>query len=765
MRKTYKSLNAGELSPQLYGRYDVEKYGVGCSSIYNFTIDEKGGLQFRAGLRFIGEVDDSSKKSRLQRFEFSDVQAYALEFSENKLRFYRNEGQILDTAQNITAITQANPAQVTISGHGFSTGQEVYLADIVGMTELNTRNAKITVVDTNNFTLDGIDSTGFTAYTSGGTAAPVYELATTFSETQIMDVYTSQSADVMTLCHGDYDPQEITRTGHTSWTLTDITFEPEISAPSSVSATASAGSGSTTYEYKVTAVQDETFEESYISTATGSVTNNLGTVGNTNTVSWGAVTGAVQYNIYKNSAGTYGFIGTSESTSFIDDNIAPDTSRTAPRARTPFDGAGNKPRVCGFQAQRRVFASTKNKPDTVFMTRAGLYDNLTVSIPNQDDDAITFAIASGEPNRINHLVSFRDLLAFTVGAEWMIKGEPTYAPTNMNAEPQTEYGSAGDGTDFDPVSPAMVKPIKIGATAIFIGKYGRSIHDYAYTFELEGYDGNDLTVLAEHLFEDRQIINWAYAKHPNGIIWCVCDDGTLLSLTYLKEHRVWGWARHGTDGEFEAVCTVPNPEKRKDSVYFIVKRTINGQTKRYIEILEDYIDKDTDDSFFVDSGLSYDGSPTNTVSGLWHLEGKDVAILADGNVLPLQTVTDGRITLESNYSKIHVGLPYYGEAAPMPHEGESGGNGTKGIHKRIQQMNIEVYKTRGLKVGQDGTDEILSEMQPTFESGDLASDIESFTGLVELPVQSYYNKNYVTGYFRQDYPLPAKVLSLTVDFE
>lgn len=833
MKKTFKAFSAGELSPDMYGRYDVDKYGTGCMIMKNWVIMAQGGVYKRPAMRWAAQCGNESKKVRIIPFEFSTIQAYILEFGHLYMRVYKDGALVLENGLNITAITNANPAKVTIAGHGMTTGQETFLSGIGGTVELNGRQAKVTVLNANEFTLDGIDSTNYGVFTSGGTSARVYEIATPYTEDNLFGLYYAQTADVMTLCHKNYAPRELTRTGHTAWTLTKAAFSPSVAPPANMAAVASVGSGSVIYKYKVTAVIQENYEESlagyeaakaitgaskanpcvlnitghgytsgdqvkleniggmielnnqspivtvinansislngvdstgyttYTSGGTSKrmhtqIANNLATAGNTNTITVTAVPNAIKYNIYKNKSGIFGYIGSTETTSFIDDNIAPDVTDTPPREGNPFgeDGSNKCPAVVAFQSQRRVFANTIEKPDTIFMSRAGAYSNMSTSLPSKDDDAIVFSIASGKVNPIRHLLSFRQLLAMTTSQEWKIGSDGVLTPTTVDAVPETNYGSA------------EVKPIQIGNTAVFAARYGKRVRDYTYTFESDGYDGNDLSVLSRHLLEDRTIKDWGFAQEPDDVIWSVMSDGTLCSLTYLREHKVWGWARHETDGIVESVAVIPSEAARRDIVYFVVQRTINGQQRRYIETLEKYIDKPQEDAFFLDCGISrLSGSPTTTLSGLWHLEGRSVGVYADANVLPNETVTNGTITLDNAYTKIHVGLNYDYELQPLAPESDQGFDGsTKGDPKKIRLLYIELFRSRGLKAAQNQGDQ-LNELTPTFQGGDLANPILQNTGIYELPVGSVWDDQYVAPYIYDNYPVPAKILSLTAVYE
>ena len=206
------NFTAGELTPKLAGQTDFKKYSNGVEILENMTVFPQGGATRRYGTRFVAEVKDSTKKCRLIPFEFNVEQSYVLEFGDQYIRFYKDGGQITEAAKTITAITQANPANVTSVGHGYTTGDDIWIYAVVGMDGINGRRYRITVVDADNFTLDGIDTTSFTAYTSGGTANKVYEIASPVTEDILYEIQYTQSADVMYIVHETIPPKKLSRT-------------------------------------------------------------------------------------------------------------------------------------------------------------------------------------------------------------------------------------------------------------------------------------------------------------------------------------------------------------------------------------------------------------------------------------------------------------------------------------------------------------------------------------------------------------------------
>ena len=217
------NFRAGEISPKLEGRIDLQKYNEAAQTLNNMLVYPSGGVTRRPGTFFAGRSKDGGKV-RLMNFEFSDEQAYVLEMGENYIRFYKDGGILTEATKTITAITQANPAVVTSNGHGFSNGDRVFIKSVAGMTELNNKEFTVASTATNTFALSGINSTGFTAYSSGGTAGKIVEVTTTYSATEIFELNYTQSADIVYLAHKSHEPAKLTRTSATSFTIGDIDF-------------------------------------------------------------------------------------------------------------------------------------------------------------------------------------------------------------------------------------------------------------------------------------------------------------------------------------------------------------------------------------------------------------------------------------------------------------------------------------------------------------------------------------------------------------
>tara|TARA_R110000765_G_scaffold214991_3_gene319881 strand:- start:2465 stop:5254 length:2790 start_codon:yes stop_codon:yes gene_type:complete len=311
-----------------------------------------------------------------------------------------------------------------------------------------------------------------------------------------------------------------------------------------------------------------------------------------NTVAWTAVSGAESYTVYREKNGLFGFVGRTENTDFDDKNIGPEVDDTPPRTRNPFVGTGNYPSTVGYHEQRKLFGNSDTHTQRVWMTQTAHFTNLAVSSPTRDDDAITVTLASRQVNEIRHYVSLSDLVVLTSGGEWLVQGvDGVITPSGIQIKPQSYYGST------------ELPPIVAGDIVIYM-QPGQAVRDLGYKFESDSYTGNDLSVLARHLFDNNTIVDWTYAQAPHSLLWCVRDDGVLLGMTYSREQNVFGWHRHTTKGDFKSAAAIR--EGDDDFTYCVIDRVVGGATVKYIERMRTRDISDVQDSYFVDSGLTLD---------------------------------------------------------------------------------------------------------------------------------------------------------------
>ncbi len=601
------NFSSGELSPSIFARVDLTKYHNGLATMRNFFVDYRSGASTKPGSKFVIQAFKSSSAVRLIPFQTSLSVPFMLEFGDKYIRFISNGQAVTETGLAITGATQANPCVLTVAGNPWVTGDWVFVSGVGGMTQLNGRFYKVTVAGASVTLADvngnPINALGFSAFTSGGTAARVYTLASPYAAADLALLNFVQQTNTMYIAHPAYPPATLVFTSTTNWAINNITFGTTLSAPTGVSAATSVA-GSTNYAFIVTAV-DANGQESLSSTAfqLGSAVNISATAG-TLTVTWAAVSGATAYNIYMAepsfagaipSGAAYGFIGSATGTSFINSNIVPDFSQTPPVVDNPF--AGNNPGTVTFFQQRLYFGGSNTLPQTFWASQPGLYTNFNISDPTQGDDAITDTLVSKQLNPIRNMLSMPGGLIFLTGTgAWQLSSGSGIAstsavtPINATASPQAYNGATS------------VPPIIANFDVLYLQPDG-VVRDLSYNIYAAIYTGTEISILSNHLFFSYSIKEWAYAELPFKLIWAVRNDGILLSLTYVKEQEIIGWARHDTLGLYQSVATVI--EGQYNAVYVCVKRFIGGQWVQMIERLDDRISfpYGAEDAWAVDCGV------------------------------------------------------------------------------------------------------------------------------------------------------------------
>ena len=761
---------AGELSPSASARTDIARYYTGLKLCRNFMVMPYGGVRNRAGTRLVAEVKDSTKLCRLVPFQFNDVQTYILAFGDLNMRVIKDGGQVL--------------------------------------------------------------------YSAGPSIGTPFELAMPYTQYDLASLNYTQSADVMTFAQPGYKPRELNRLAHDNWTTAEINLAPRIAAPASATAVSGGGTGtSQIWRYQVTAVMDDgnTLDESLPATSNPVTTHT--DVGSA-TITWPAVTGATYYIIYKDNAGAgiYGFIGRATGTTFTDQNITAVKTDTPPNGNDPFVGAGNFPGAVVYYQQRLIFAGSNLQPQTVWTSKTGLFKNFGYSVPNKDDDAITFTLSSNKVNRVRHLLGLRKLLALTTGAEFTISG----GETGLSAKTVQAVPEGYDGS-------SIVPPVVVGNSAVYVQARGNRVSSFGYSLNADGFAADDLTLFSAHLFKGKELTNVAYQKVPDSIVWYVRDDGVLLGLTYVPEQQLVGWHWHDTDGFVESIACIP--EGQEDVLYMVVRRNINGVQKRYIERMESRQITSIEDAFFVDCGLTYDGRNTDaaktftlsggttwqfpevvtmtavghtpftagsvgvdyslkrqvidengdpateivrvevvgytspsvvtvklliicpvslrgvavsawarqvkTLSGLGHLEGKTVSILADGSVHPQRVVTGGSVALQEAAGIAHVGLQYISDMETLDLELKNANETVLDKKISVTGLTVRVEESRGIFAGKDKKN--LYEHKT--DRDDYESPIELLTGQADIPISNdWQGKGRV--FIRQSDPLPLTVLAV-----
>jgi hypothetical protein len=372
------------------------------------------------------------------------------------------------------------------------------------------------------------------------------------------------------------------------------------------------------------------------------------------------------------------------------------------------------------------------------MTKTGTESDISYSIPVKDTDRISFRVASREANKILHIVPLNELLLLTSSAELRVSPVSSEAitPTNLSVRPQSYVGA---GT-VQPTCHQQFTRIHGGAR--------RSRQGDGLLVAVERLCHRRLEPTSKHLFDNLTIIDQAYAKCPVPIVWFVSSDGKLLGMTYIPEEQIGAWHQHTTDGYLRAIAAVP--EGNEDKLYAVIRRTINGQTVRFIERMATRLVGNIEDCFFVDAGSTYDGVPATLITGLDYLEGETVAILADGAVQPTKVVSGGQITLDHAASVVHVGLPIVADLGTLPLALQIDGFG-QGRTKNINKVWIKVSRSSGVFAGPD-VDHLIESKQRTTEPYGTPPELRDD----EIPIMvtpSWQDSGQV--FIRQSAPLPV----------
>jgi hypothetical protein len=616
-----RSFTGGEIAPALYSRCDTTKYTTGLRTMRNNFIMKHGGAANRAGTKFIGEIYDSAQNVRLIDFIRSATETFVIELTGSSsylgsgtMRFIKNGNYVYDLSGPITSISGTTNTTIHSVAHGLVDGHQVRLfTNIPGLYKsFLVQNATADTFEIRHL-IPGSFTGSPVAYdsstwVSGGIWSKYYTVSHPYYSGHLADLHYIQSADVMTFTHPGYRPYELKHLSlDTNWTMSLITFEPKTPAPTGLAHTTRTTGD--VCAYVVTAVSKETYEESYPSSVlTCNVAPAIGA--SSVTIKWvdpsvaDPATPVKEWNVYRSeNGGVYGFIGTALPNTiggagfigFTDEGRSKDTSITPPIQRDPFNlltGYGN-PATCTYTQQRLGFANMVTKSESVQLSRTGQFHNFSTSSPIQEDDAVQFTMAGRQVNEVRHLLDMGSLLIFTESGEWGLQPGPI-TPSSI-ALKQFSYNGA-----------SKRRPIVINNTALYVQARGSIVRDMAYNIQMDGYTGNDLTVFSTHLFDGFQIVDWAYQKVPHSIVWAVRDDGNVIGLTYVKEHEIVGWHRHDFEGGFvEKVCAVP--EGDEDAVYFVVRREVNGVTRRYVERMSSRRVSNMDEAAFMDSWGSWDG--------------------------------------------------------------------------------------------------------------------------------------------------------------
>lgn len=609
------SFNAGELTPYLDMRVDMAKYGNGCRRMENFIPTVQGPAKRRMGSRFVAEVADSTRRTWLVKFQFSQTDAFILEFGHQIIRFYTQQGQLLPspTAYNGATVYSIN-AYVSDGGITYRSLQSGNVGNMPALSP------------------------------AFWVARSVYEIASPYSEADLTNsdgtfaLSLAQTGDVVFITDGAQTPQKLTRLANTNWTIADAaitngpfeTVDPD--STTTVYASAETGSGITLTAstsifdadtvgtlflieqkkvdgYKVwevgktIALNDERRSDSNVYKAL-----NAGTTGSIKPthlegakydgdagIQWDYLHSG--YGIVRITAAA-GTTATADVISRIPSQAVGLANATNKWAKSAWSDAKGYPELVTFFRERLTFWRKAKGWFSVtadfenFANREG-----AETVP---DSAITLDITTGELNDAVWLVPTKALLVGTVGAEFAISEISTsdvFGPGNVKASLQTGHGSR------------QVQPQVVNDSTLMIERTGRTMRDLRYTFDSDGYQTVNLQVLSTEVLRGRAI-QMAYQEEPDNVVWCACNNGELIGLTFNREQDVIGWHRHPTQGFVESVQVIPSPDGTQDQLWMIVRRTVDGVQKRYVEYLQEEWRADDQllaNAVYVDCSATYSG--------------------------------------------------------------------------------------------------------------------------------------------------------------
>lgn len=465
------------------------------------------------------------------------------------------------------------------------------------------------------------------------------------------------------------------------------------------------------------------------------------------------------FNVYKIKAGEfylcYKLTGSAGVIYNMDDTVnyyvltdigfAPATNKAPKEAFKGFGTNNNYPSAVGIWNQRLVYASTKEKPSTLWFSRVNEFNDFTSSILNNPEEGMELTISSKDNDTIKELVNMDNLIVMTQGKIWRISGTSL---TNMSAVIESHSGTSG-------LSPFVTKK-----SILYVEPSKNKVSNFIYSYELNGYTGSQLDILARDLFDGYEITGLSYGENPYGVLYAVRDDGALLGLTYMREENIYAWHKHTTqNGSFKDVCVITKEDK--DYVFCLVERTTEtGNKILFVERFEQQINQkqDSSDSCHLDCAQHFENIHDFQIAN-YEVYYNGLTVRADNDVFHFDNIQNNKISLPRVYKKITVGLPYMGIIETIPSElAYSNGNTTVGYNRRIHDGVLRYYRTRGLKYGR--VLDNLYELKPYTEET-YGEEIPLETGEQVLRVSDGFSLEN-TFFVVQDNPFPATIQSITL---
>lgn len=466
-------------------------------------------------------------------------------------------------------------------------------------------------------------------------------------------------------------------------------------------------------------------------------------------------------------------------------NVAPQKlSRTAHTTWTigavsftakPAEWTGtNYPGCVAFFEQRLWWAATPARPQTLWASVSGSYEDLTTG--TADDDALEYTIASGRVNKIVWMEPHKRLLVGTLGETWTVGASSSLdpiTPTNVRFERETTVGSAN------------IQGRIVNNAMIHVGRHGAPVYEDTFDINLDSFKGVDISILAAHLFGDTLtelrsrsttygIKAWDYQAFPESLLWFITNENQLIGCTYNRNEEVVAWHQHDTEGTLQSIAVIPGPDFR-DEVWLAVIRTTwdrsvtpnVGTNHVYIEMMEPGYVGNAEMNTFLDSSLEYSGAAADTLSGMDHLVGNTVQIWTSIGIHPdVIVAADGTVALDWEVTRARVGLGFTSALQTLPLEAGAQDGTAQGKKKRIHSVAVRFHNTLGGKIGSaydlDGSGrvaEVMDDMLFRTTSDDMDGLPDLFTGDKVQPLRGGYNRPGEL-WIVQEQPLPMTILAI-----
>lgn len=740
------NMNTGEMSPLLAGRVDFDKYPNGASLLENFIPTTQGPNVRRGGTRYVGSTKNDGGVL-LVPFEYSVDQAYVLEFGHLYVRFYtwdavtKVRGLLTVGGVPVEVATpyeqwQLYNADYTPRLRFTQSGDFIYLAHGLHQTRILKR------LSATSFSMEL-----FTP--KGGPWAPLNDTETTV-------VASGQSDSVtLTATAAIFTPAHVGSLFYLE--SREANAIPAWEVNQRITAGMRRRSDGKTYEALTTGTTG-TNRPVHTEGALfdgGPAQPEVGTVGSPDYKA--AVPVSVQWQ-YRDPG--YGYVRitavTSSTTATADviDRLPTEVVGANDTKRWAFgewsNAAGWPTDVC-FYRERLWFGRKQQLWGSV---SSDFNDFAPRSFGQVTEDmAISVTLVSGRINDVQWMAADKDLVVGTAGAEFAIgeltNGEPL-GPSNRKVSIMSQFGTRA------------IPPIKNNEALLFIQRSGLKARETFYDFGSDGYKSSDTTVLAEHITKTG-ITQMAFTPDPDQIVWAIRADGALVGFTWNNEQSVRGWHRHpiGGNGIVESLTVIPAAEGDRSELWLVVRRTINGQTRRYVEYMTRMhrTDDAQADQFYVDAGATYKGAAATTITGLAHLEGQVVSVLVNGAPHPNETVTGGAISLQMPGSTVQVGLPCPARWRSMRLEAGAQDGTAQGKTKRVSKVVLRLHQTGGGKYGPMKPGGYMDNVLIRTGSDRMDQPAPLFTGDKVVAWPDGYNMDAYLGY-EIDQPVAATIVAV-----